>query len=58
MGLKTMDYAYDVFISYRRSRNKSEWLIEHFLPLFEDYLRDEIIAQCKRQAFMRKRPAK
>jgi len=45
-----MDYSYDIFISYRRSRNKSEWLMEHFLPLFQDYLNDEIIDQCGREA--------
>jgi hypothetical protein len=43
-----MAYTFDVFISYRRQRNKSEWLIEHFLPLFEEYLSDEIIAICGR----------
>jgi hypothetical protein len=43
-----MDYTYDIFISYRRSRCKSEWLIEHFLPLFEEYLANEIMAQCQR----------
>jgi hypothetical protein len=44
-----MDYTYDVFISYRRQRNKSEWLIEHFLPLFEEYLSDSIILTCGRR---------
>src|SRR5262245_22805354 len=43
-----MDYTYDVFISYRRSRNRSEWLIDHFLPIFDEYLRNEIIEQCAR----------
>jgi hypothetical protein len=44
-----VDYTYDVFISYNRQRNKSEWLIDHFLPLFEEYLSDEIISQVRRQ---------
>jgi hypothetical protein len=44
-----MDYIYDVFISYKRQRTKSEWLIEHFLPLFRDHLEEEIAEACGRR---------
>jgi len=37
-----MAYEYDVFISYRRQRLKTEWLVDTFLPLFEDNLSNEI----------------
>lgn len=43
-----MDYTYDVFISPCNSQNKSEWLIEYILPLCDEYLTNEIIAQSAR----------
>jgi hypothetical protein len=43
-----MAYEYDVFISYRRQRLKTEWLVDMFLPLFEEYLGDEIAERMQR----------
>jgi hypothetical protein len=43
-------YVYEVFLSYRRGVVHSQWLVEHFVPLFKDRLRDEIAEQCDRDA--------
>jgi hypothetical protein len=45
---KGMAYRYDVFISYKRSPFRDEWVIRHFLPRFEDELREQVFANCKR----------
>jgi len=37
-----MSYINDVFISYKRSRINEEWLNTIFLPLFEEYLNNEL----------------
>lgn len=37
-----MDYAYDVFISYKRGRINEQWLNETFFPFFQDYLNNEL----------------
>ncbi|MEO6406229.1 MAG: toll/interleukin-1 receptor domain-containing protein [Ferruginibacter sp.] len=37
-----MDYAYDVFISYKRGRINEQWLNEIFFPFFQDYLNNEL----------------
>ena len=41
-------YRYEVFVSYRRGTVHSQWLIEHFLPLFKDLLREEVADRCGR----------
>jgi hypothetical protein len=43
-----MPYQYDIFLSYRRSPLRSEWLTEHFVPLFWDIVREEIAAETGR----------
>jgi len=43
-------YVYEVFLSYRRGVIHSQWLVEHFVPLFKDRLREEIAEQCDRDA--------
>lgn len=43
-----MPYTYDIFLSYRRSQLRSEWLTEHFIPLFWDIVREEITAETHR----------
>lgn len=42
------DYEYDVFISYKRSPIQNEWLREHFVRLFSEFVRDEIVAETRR----------
>lgn len=37
-----MDYAYDVFISYKRGRINEQWLNEIFFPFFQNYLNDQL----------------
>ncbi len=37
-----MPYINDVFISYKRGRMNEEWLDKIFLPLFTEYLNDEL----------------
>ncbi|MES2848049.1 MAG: toll/interleukin-1 receptor domain-containing protein [Bacteroidota bacterium] len=37
-----MAYINDVFISYKRSKRSEQWLNEIFLPLFADYLNNEL----------------
>jgi hypothetical protein len=34
-GGLTVDYVYDVFISYKRHSESRQWLVEHFQPLLE-----------------------
>jgi hypothetical protein len=43
-----VDYEHDVFISYKRSPIQNEWLRQHFMLLFLESVREEIVAQCKR----------
>ena len=43
-----MAYIHDVFISYKRDPFKDEWLLEHFMPLFSYFVREEIAAECGR----------
>lgn len=43
-----MDYQHDVFISYKRSPIQNEWIRQHFMLLFLEFVRDEIIAECNR----------
>ena len=43
-----VDYEHDVFISYKRSPIQNEWLRQHFVRLFSEFVRDEIIAECQR----------
>jgi hypothetical protein len=42
-----MAYLYDVFISYKRGRINEQWLKDIFLPVFEDYLNNELPHQPK-----------
>ena len=44
------DYEYDVFISYERDGIASDWITEHFLPLFRYWLRQNIREKCGRPA--------
>lgn len=41
-----MEYEYDVFLSVKSGGTYEAWLKEHFLPLFESYLKEDIIAEC------------
>lgn len=41
-------YGYEVFLSYRRQWHHSQWMVEHFVPLFEQYLRNEVADRCER----------
>jgi hypothetical protein len=41
-------YDYEVFLSYRRRPHHSQWLVEHFVPLFENCLIDEVADRCQR----------
>ena len=41
-----MDYEYDVFLSVKSGGIYEAWLTEHFLPLFESYLKEDVIAEC------------
>lgn len=43
-------YAYEVFLSYRRGTIHSQWLAEHFIPLFKDRLREEVADRCCRDS--------
>src|SRR5258707_1116615 len=40
-----MDYAYDVFVSYRREPFRNAWIIEYFIPRLKAYLDEEIAAR-------------
>lgn len=42
-----MPYVNDVFISYKRGRINEQWLNEIFLPLFTDYLENELPHKAK-----------
>jgi len=42
-------YRYEVFLSYRRGYINSRWLNEHFIPLFQDGLKEEIADRCDRK---------
>ncbi len=44
------DYEYDVFVSYKRDPLFGGWLKEHFLPLFQSLVTQDIYARCKRRA--------
>jgi hypothetical protein len=37
-----MAYRWDVFLSYRRFREWPRWVRDHFLPVFEHYLGEEL----------------
>jgi len=37
-----MGYEWDIFISYRRKEIPKKWMENVFLPLFEDYLEEEL----------------
>jgi hypothetical protein len=43
-----MTYVNDVFISYKRDPFENEWLVEHFMPMFLYFVREEITAACGR----------
>lgn len=43
-----MSYQYDIFLSYRRSKLRNEWLTEHFVPLFWEIAREEIAGETGR----------
>ncbi|MGO6681286.1 toll/interleukin-1 receptor domain-containing protein [Rhizobium leguminosarum] len=43
-----MSYEYDVFISYKRHRFQTAWIIEYFLPYLEEQLINYTAAQCNR----------
>ena len=40
--IKKIDYEYDIFISYAGSSITSEWISKQFLPLFKNYLDDQL----------------
>jgi hypothetical protein len=48
-----MDYEHDVFISYKRSPIQNEWIREHFMLLFLEFVRDEIMSLSFQQALSR-----
>ncbi len=41
-------YKFDVFLSVKGDKVFSEWLEQSFIPLFDSYIRNDIIAECKR----------
>ncbi|NEJ03094.1 toll/interleukin-1 receptor domain-containing protein [Rhizobium ruizarguesonis] len=41
-----MPYEYDVFISYKRSRFQTSWIVDYFLPRLEEHLSNYTAAQC------------
>jgi hypothetical protein len=43
-----VDYAFDVFISYKRHRYQNRWLTKHFLGAFEFFLEQEVQARLAR----------
>lgn len=43
-----MPYKYDIFLSYRRSPVRDQWIIEHFIPLFWERAREEIAGETGR----------
>jgi hypothetical protein len=43
------DYSYDVFISVKRDLTFADWVRGTFLPLFDSYLRQDVIIECRRQ---------
>lgn len=44
-----MAYTNDVFISYKRDPFRDEWLVEHFMPMFSSFVREEIAKECGRR---------
>lgn len=40
--MTTLPYEYDVFLSYRRHGEWPIWIKEHFRPIFETYLSEEL----------------
>ncbi len=44
------DYEFDVFVSYEDDTMATQWIVDHFLPLFRTYLRNEIVDICQRPA--------
>ncbi len=43
-----MAYQHDIFISYKRDYIGDRWLLEQFLPHFQRYVINDIIAHCRR----------
>ncbi|MBY5883977.1 toll/interleukin-1 receptor domain-containing protein [Rhizobium leguminosarum] len=43
-----MTYEYDVFVSYRRVRFQTSWIIDYFLPRLQEHLSNYTAAQCER----------
>jgi cellulose biosynthesis protein BcsQ len=41
-SVRSRSGPYDVFISYRREKFVTDWLHQHFLPLFQSWLSDEL----------------
>jgi hypothetical protein len=42
------DYKFDVFVSVKNDEVFGQWLRDHFLPLFESYLKNDVIVECHR----------
>jgi hypothetical protein len=47
-GSEVSDYEFDVFLSVKWDKVFGEWLEQIFIPLFGSYIRNDIIAECKR----------
>ncbi len=45
-----MEYEHDIFLSYKRDRVQEEWIRDHFLPLLESDVSNEIAGRCGRPA--------
>ena len=44
------DYKYDVFISYERDGQMTDWIAQHFLPHFRTWVRNAIVGTCNRKS--------
>lgn len=44
------DYSHDIFLSVKSDNTFGEWVSEIFIPLFQSYINQDIIAVCGRRA--------
>lgn len=41
-------YKYDIFLSVKSDKTFDEWVADTFMPLFESFVRQDIISECQR----------
>ena len=46
-AISPMDYTHDIFISYRRHNETRDWISEHFVPLLELRVEQELVRKPK-----------